>query len=127
MAPAAGTGRLERKPGEESVQAPISGLLDSGGQPETPRPPRGAKGAPGGGRTVPSVPEVADAGEDHGDAHTVRRRHHFRIAHTPAGLNEGGGAVLDRFLDTIGEGEKGVGGDRSEKRRVGKECRSRWS
>src|ERR1035437_9704029 len=59
----------ERKPGEESVQAPISGLLDSGGLPETPRPPRGAKGAPGGGRTVPSVPEVADAGEDHGDAH----------------------------------------------------------
>src|ERR1039457_6007203 len=31
--------KLERKPGEESVQAPISGLLDSGGQPETPRPP----------------------------------------------------------------------------------------
>jgi hypothetical protein len=52
------------------------------------------------------VPEVADAGEDHGDAQAVGRRHHFGIAHAPAGLNEGGGAVLDGFLDAIGEGEK---------------------
>src|ERR1039457_4607842 len=79
-----------------------------------PRPgsPHAAQKAhPGTARPVPLVPEVADAGEDHGDPQAVCRRHHFRIAHAPARLNEGGGAVLYRFLDAIGEGEERVGSD----------------
>src|SRR3546814_5944356 len=65
-----------------------------------------------------SVPEMADAGEDHGEAVLVGGGDYLVVADRAARLDHGGGAGLDR-------------GERSEERRVGKvwvsTCSSRWS
>src|ERR1017187_3592749 len=58
-----------------------------------------------------SMAEVADAGEDHGDAEAVGGGDDLIVAYGTAGLNEGGGAILDGFFDAIGKGKEGVGSD----------------
>ena len=57
------------------------------------------------------MPEVAVAGEDHGHAGGVCGGDDFFVAHGSAGLDAGGGAGIDGGLESIGEGEHGIGGD----------------
>lgn len=57
------------------------------------------------------MPEVAVASEDHGDAGGVGGGDDFFIAHGAAGLDAGGDTGIDGRLQTIGEGEHGIGGD----------------
>ncbi len=54
--------------------------------------------------------EVADAGEDHGDAKTVGGGDHFLIADRAAGLDDGGCSGCGYGFQAIGEGKEGVGG-----------------
>ena len=57
------------------------------------------------------MPEVADAGEDHGEAGFVGGRDDLVVAHRAAGLDDGGGAGFGGGQQAVGEGEEGVGGD----------------
>ena len=54
--------------------------------------------------------EVADSGEEHGQAQAVGGGDNFLIALRASGLNDGGGSGFGDFLDAVGEGEEGVGG-----------------
>ena len=56
------------------------------------------------------VAEVANAGEEHGQAEAVGGGDDFGVALRASGLNDGGGSGLGDFFDAIGEGEEGVGG-----------------
>ena len=60
------------------------------------------------GISCPSVQEMADTGEDHSHAETVRCRDDFRIAHRPSRLDRRGRASFRRFLYPIGEWEEWV-------------------
>src|SRR5580658_450781 len=69
--------------------------------------------------TIYSVAEVADAGEDHGEAETVGSGDDFGVALGTSGLDDGGGSGAGDFLDAVGEGEEGVGGsDRALEREL---------
>ena len=57
-----------------------------------------------------SVPEVAVLGEDHRHAGPLAGLDHLGVAFGAAGLDDAGGAGLDRQLGAVGEGEEGVGG-----------------
>jgi hypothetical protein len=57
------------------------------------------------------VPEVTVLREDHRDASLLAGLDHLGVALGAAGLDDGGGAGLDRQLGAVGEGEEGVGGE----------------
>src|SRR5215218_11209102 len=57
------------------------------------------------------MPEVAVLGEDHRDAGVLAGLDHLGVAFGAAGLDNRGGAGLDRQLGAVGEGEEGVGGE----------------
>ena len=57
-----------------------------------------------------AVAEVADSGEDHGDAELVGGCDDFGVADGAAGLDDGGGAGLGDGFEAVGEWEEGVGG-----------------
>ena len=54
--------------------------------------------------------EVADAGEDHGEAEAVGGGDHVLVLHRAAGLDDGGGSGCGYGFKAVGEGEEGVGG-----------------
>ena len=54
------------------------------------------------------MPEVADAGEDHGDAVLVGGRDHLVVAHRTARLDHRLRARLDGRQQTVGKGKEGV-------------------
>ncbi len=56
------------------------------------------------------MPEMADSGEDHGNAKSVSRRDYLLVADRAAGLNDGGGPGGCYGFQSIGEGVEGVGG-----------------
>ena len=56
------------------------------------------------------MPEVADAGEDHGQAQAIGGGDHVVVAHRPAGLNDSGGSGLGDGFEPIGKGKESVGG-----------------
>ena len=58
-----------------------------------------------------SMPEMPVAGEDHGDSCSIGGGDDFLVAHGTAGLDAGGNTGIDGRLQTIGEGEHGIGGD----------------
>jgi hypothetical protein len=57
-----------------------------------------------------SVPEVPVLREHHRDAGLLAGLDHLGVAFGAAGLDDGGGAGLNRQLGAVGEGEEGVGG-----------------
>ena len=54
--------------------------------------------------------EVADSGEDHGDAESVGGGDDFGIADGAAGLDDGGCSGVRDGFEAVGEWEEGVGG-----------------
>ena len=53
---------------------------------------------------------MPDAGEDHGQTQAVGGFDDLLVADRAAGLNDGGGAGSGDLFDSVGKGEKGVGG-----------------
>ena len=69
---------------------------------------------------VGSVPEVADAGENHGNAQLIGGGNYVLILHRPPWLNDRGGSGLGNGFKAIGEGKEGIrGGDRALQRQNG--------
>jgi hypothetical protein len=56
------------------------------------------------------VTEVADAGEQHGQAEAICSRDDFGIALRAAGLDDRRRSGFGDFFDAVGKREKGVGG-----------------
>ena len=54
--------------------------------------------------------EVAEAGEDHGDALLVGGGDDFGVAHRAARLDDGGGAGLGQHVEAVTEREEGIRG-----------------
>ena len=66
------------------------------------------------------MPEMPHAGEHHGDAGVVGGLDHLVVAHRAAGLDDGGGAGLDRHQQTVGERKERVRRDhRALRQRLG--------
>ena len=57
------------------------------------------------------MPEMSCASEYHDNAVFVGRRDHLFVAHRATGLDHGFGTGFREYIESVTEGEEGIGGD----------------